>query len=123
MFQNDFYTIVKQNNIDGGVLVEVKFNPNHKIYQAHFPQNPITPGVMLIEIVKELLEEFYQFPLVLSVAKSVKFLHVVNPLEYPEVDYKILTSLDTDGTIKASVSVEKKEVVFAKIVNVYKKTE
>lgn len=123
MFQNDFYTIVKQTNTDGGVLVEVKFNPDHKIYQAHFPQNPVTPGVMLIEIVKELLMEFYHTPLTLLAAKNVKFLHVVNPVEYPVVDYKILTCFDADGTIKANVSVEKDEVVFAKIVNVYKKSE
>jgi 3-hydroxyacyl-[acyl-carrier-protein] dehydratase len=121
MFQNDFYTIGKQTNIDGGLLVEVKFNPDHKIYQAHFPQNPITPGVMLIEMVKELLMGFYNTPLTLLAAKNVKFLHVVNPLEHPLVDFKIITSVDADDTIKANVSVEKDDVVFAKIVNVYKK--
>ena len=121
MFQNDFYTIIENRSTEAGVQVEVKFNANHAIYQAHFPQNPITPGVMLIEIAKELLISIYQYPLILAVAKNVKFLHVVNPLEHPSVTYKIASSIEADGSIKANISVEKGEIIFAKISNVYKK--
>lgn len=123
MFQNEFYSITSQQPADNGFVATVQFNAGHYIYKAHFPQNPITPGVMLIEIAKELLAAFYQYPLQLTVAKNIKFLRVLNPMENPEVEYKITTEAGADGSIKANVSVEKGEVVFAKIVSVYKKAE
>jgi 3-hydroxyacyl-[acyl-carrier-protein] dehydratase len=121
MFQNEFYTIKQQQSTDGGFEATVAFNADHYIYKAHFPQNPITPGVMLIEICKELLMGFYQVQLTMTTAKNVKFLNVVNPLQHPEVVYKVSTSAEADGTIKANINIEKDQVIFAKISTVYTK--
>ncbi len=62
-------------------------NPEHPIYKAHFPGEPITPGVVLIQMAVELSEIISERTLQLSAAKNVKFLHIVNPLEMPEVKY------------------------------------
>jgi 3-hydroxyacyl-[acyl-carrier-protein] dehydratase len=99
----------------------VAFNADHYIYKAHFPQNPITRALCMIEICKELLMGFYQVQLTMTTAKNVKFLNVVNPLQHPEVVYKVSTSAEADGTIKANINIEKDQVIFAKISTVYTK--
>ena len=38
----------------------LRLNPEHFIYQAHFPGEPVTPGVCILQIGKELLAELLQ---------------------------------------------------------------
>ena len=37
-----------------GQQLRLQLHPEHEIYQAHFPGNPITPGVCQVQIVAEL---------------------------------------------------------------------
>lgn len=57
----------------------VSFCPEHDIYKAHFPQQAITPGVCLIQMIKELIENVLHYPLRLSFIKNVKFINVLIP--------------------------------------------
>jgi len=47
------------NKVTEGTAVryDVQLDASHFIYQAHFPGEPITPGVCIIQIAKELLED------------------------------------------------------------------
>lgn len=38
---------------DGGNEVVVRMNANHPVYQGHFPGNPITPGVLTMQMIRE----------------------------------------------------------------------
>ena len=42
---------------DKGQEVKIRLNPDHEIYRAHFPGNPITPGVCIVQIISEVLGE------------------------------------------------------------------
>ncbi len=59
----------------------IKLNPIHEIYKGHFPQIPVTPGVVLVLIVKEILMDKLQKKLVLSEGDNIKFLALINPTE------------------------------------------
>lgn len=71
--------------------LETKLNlvKNHSIFKGHFPEQPVLPGVCMIQVNKELLEEHLKLPLMMNTSKQVKFLHVVNPLEMEYVLSKI----------------------------------
>ena len=58
MLNSTFYTIRKRTDTEGGVDYRVSLNASHIIYEAHFPGNPVTPGVCIIQIVKELVEAY-----------------------------------------------------------------
>ena len=60
----------------------IRLNPEHIIYKAHFPNYPITPGVCIIRIIRELLE------LKLGVKLVLKFVIPVSPINDPEVTIK-----------------------------------
>ena len=75
----------------------LRLNPEHFIYQAHFPGEPITPGVCILQIGKELLAELLQESLEITHVKNVKFLSVISPLKEKKISYtfkKIETSED-----------------------------
>jgi 3-hydroxyacyl-[acyl-carrier-protein] dehydratase len=86
MILNDFYqlnsiTEKEENNFD----VFVTLNKSHDIFKGHFPDNPITPGVCMLQIVKNISEEIYNKPLLFNNSNSIKFLAIINPEINPEL--------------------------------------
>ena len=113
--------------ISSSYIEEKSFNlelvPDCLIYQAHFPEQPITPGVCIIQIASELLNELLQSNCELITISNAKFLAVINPLETKNVTYtfkKLVIDEDT-MTVKASVVVSNADTVFTKLSLVYKK--
>ena len=70
---NDFYDIIATASTDDGFRCKVRLNSDHPLYRVHFPGNPVTPGVCLIQIATEILEQEYHKMLLLSKADSIKF--------------------------------------------------
>lgn len=95
----------------------LRLNPEHFIYQAHFPGEPVTPGVCILQIGKELLAELLQESLEITHVKNVKFLSVISPLKEKEISYtfkKIETS-ENSQEVKAQIIVASDEETKAKI--------
>ena len=57
MLLDDFFTIIDLEKTDESVISNIKIDPSHKIFEGHFPGNPITPGVVQVQLVKEILEK------------------------------------------------------------------
>ena len=105
ILKDSLYTIEGQQSQEGAVCFDISLQPDHFIYQAHFPGEPITPGVCVVQIAKELLEEHLQRPLAIKAVKNVKFLAVVSPLEHPQVRYTFRQIQDTPEAVTAQVDV------------------
>lgn len=114
---NNLYTIQgKQIEVDKGSFA-ISLNPSCFIYQAHFPDEPVTPGVCIVQMGKELLEEFLQKPLYLTTIKNVKFLSVISPVETPNVVYQLnkVVMSETATDVKAQIVVVAGEEPKAKL--------
>lgn len=57
----------------------VKLQKDHPIFKGHFPNLPVTPGVAMLQIIKELTEQQLRLSLFLKSASNVKFLSLVDP--------------------------------------------
>ena len=55
-------------------------------YNAHFPGNPITPGVCIVQIVGELLSQKFTCDVSLSKIVNLKFIAPISPISYPAID-------------------------------------
>jgi len=91
--QNDFYFIKKSGIVSDGLLrSEIELNPGHKIYQGHFPEMPVVPGVCMIQMIKETLSNFFDKNLLLSKAESIKYHSLINPEKdrvlFIEIEFK-----------------------------------
>ena len=110
--RNDLYTILEKQETDNKVSYILQLNADHFIYAAHFPGQPITPGVCVVQIAVELLTDYLQHPLEIRKVKNVKFLSVLSPVEHPTVS-KIAEM--PDGQLKAQVFVMVQEKEIAKL--------
>ncbi len=86
MLMNDFYTIEYLQREPNSFSCKVAFNTHHDIFKGHFPGQPVVPGVCMMEMVKELLEQQTDKDLWLRNAGQVKFLQFVTPDVQPVVN-------------------------------------
>jgi len=100
----DFYTIVSTVTETGRTAAVLKINPDHEIFQGHFPGQPVVPGVCMMQIVKELLETATSRSLRLHTGLDLKFLSVIDPGKnntiHAETDYTELASGDINATAR-----------------------
>ena len=116
MFLNNLFIITNLNSTSEIISAEIKLNANHSIFDGHFPGSPVTPGVVQLQIVKELLEQHLSKNLQMKTMRTCKFLKVINPLETPDIQIdikfkqaeylEVITSGTHDGNVyfKAQIS-------------------
>jgi 3-hydroxyacyl-[acyl-carrier-protein] dehydratase len=110
ILKDNLYSIQSQNIGENKACFRVSFDAEHFIYKAHFPKNPITPGVCLIQMVIELFSALHGADLCIKTLRNVKFTAPISPLEFPQVD----VALEFSGNhIKAII--KEKEMVFVKM--------
>jgi 3-hydroxyacyl-[acyl-carrier-protein] dehydratase len=94
MLHKGIYKLVKKDEHNATVLLS---DASHPIFQAHFPNHPILPGFVHLEIIAEL------FSLDIKAVKKAKFTDLVLPEQ--ELHYK-------KNENKIKVFCEQKEVAF-----------
>ena len=115
MLLDNFYKIEQQTEIDSGFEYTISLNKEHAIYKAHFPGNPITPGVCIIQICKELMEQHTGESLFLQKIQNVKFLSIIDPTVKNTIKVSFLKiSSETEG-YKCSVLVYSETTQFTKL--------
>lgn len=115
--KNNLYTI-KNKQLDGLTgFYELELNPSCFIYQAHFPGEPITPGVCIMQMGKEVLEDVLEKPLQVASVKNIKFLSIISPKETTCIIYQLKkVELSENGqSIKAQLVVMASDEAKAKI--------
>lgn len=99
MALHDFYKVSKLDADDNGIYRAItELNKNHPVYDGHFPGNPVVPGVCWVHILKELVSQILQKPVMLFEAGNIKFLYAVNPNEHTEIIWDISLSQTGSGT-------------------------
>jgi 3-hydroxyacyl-[acyl-carrier-protein] dehydratase len=111
---NDFFTyeIIHQDHASIKALVTI--DPQHRLYKGHFPGQPVTPGVVLIEIMRQVLSKSLNKKLMLTAAKEIKYLAPVLPGETKQIEYLIETSESNDA-FSVNCVISWGEKVFTKI--------
>ena len=122
MLLNNFFTIKKTTEIsDNEIFVEVSINPKHKIFDGHFPNNPVVPGVVSVQMLNEILSQHLGFELINSNAKSIKFSAMINPLKNPKLNFKIKYSKLENASYKVNASIIFEETTFLKFIGNFNK--
>lgn len=112
MLLKSLYKINQTINSDN-ISVTVHLNKNHQLYNGHFPNQPITAGAAMLQILKELVEEGLKMDLLMREASNLKFLAVVDPNENPELIYDFTVErIENEFKIKNSTSFPDGNVVF-----------
>ncbi|MDT0677339.1 hydroxymyristoyl-ACP dehydratase [Autumnicola musiva] len=97
MLLKDFYSVIQSTKEEGKIITQIRINKDHVLYKGHFPDRPVTPGVVLMHLFKEEMERQTGRKLQFSKASNVKFMAVVDP----NVDDVLILELETEENFNA----------------------
>ncbi|MDN3675347.1 3-hydroxyacyl-ACP dehydratase [Flavobacterium branchiarum] len=122
MVLKDFYKVLSLENPSGSKYEAViMVNDKHDVFKGHFPDNPIMPGVCMIQIIKEISETITKSSLMMQTLSNVKFMALINPEVTPELRLELDITTTEDDLIKVKNTTYFNETVALKLSNVYKK--
>jgi 3-hydroxyacyl-[acyl-carrier-protein] dehydratase len=115
MLIDNFYHITDLKKTEDTLQAEIRLNPDHALYKGHFPQQAVVPGVMQIQIVKEILEEELNQGLLIREVTVAKYFRPITPQEHPVLNIDIAYKLSETGDYMIDASIVKADTTFAKI--------
>lgn len=115
---NELFIVLETSDAESSFANSVQLNPAHIVYAGHFPGRPVTPGVIQLQIVHELLEQRFNKNLKLNSINQCKFLKILDPNETPrmvvQIEYKI-----TDELLHVKARGGNETNIFFKLESVY----
>ncbi len=119
MLLDNFYKYDITNHSDNTIEAVITLNKNHQIFEGHFPEYPIVPGVTQVLMIKEILSSCLSTNLQLSSSKSIKFLAMINPNETTTLQLNISYQKDNDNIYKVNAHLFADDINFLKLKGQY----
>ena len=110
---NDFFTISSSTENGNELIYNIHLNKEHFIYAAHFPGNPITPGVCIMQMVQELVEQHLNVKLQLKTLNNIKYMSVISPVTDADISISVSYTLN-DDTVKIKGGIRNESATFTK---------
>jgi len=116
MLKDTFYTVLDAALPSASAIqATIRLNPAHDIFKGHFPGQPVVPGVCMLQIIKEFLEEQLQRKLQLMKAGNVKFLTVLTPEAHEIVEVRVNFESSENGILVKEASISSGETRFIRM--------
>ena len=117
--KNDFYTVVHFSEENDTIRAMLELNAAHRIFEGHFPAQPVVPGVCMIQMVKELLETAMGKRMLLRQSDHIKFLSVIDPTQHKPVHAEIRYSNTAGNEWQVAASLHCGETVCFKLKGIF----
>lgn len=120
MLAGSFYTIITQEQPAAGALhTTIAWNGDHAIFKGHFPDQPVVPGVCMMQTIQELLNGATGKKLLVKKVANMKFLNMIDPRQTPQVTIEIKYEETEDGH-KTNAVIKHEAMVFLKFQGLFK---
>ncbi len=117
---NDFYTIKSQSQKTENIFdFEISINEKHIIFDGHFVEMPVVPGVCQTQIIKELLQIIVGENLMLVKGSNIKFTGMIIPTTHSSINVEI-NFQQTEGVYKVDAKLFFETTVFTKFKGEFK---
>ena len=121
MLIEGLYSISSFQSNDNSINASIVLNKDHEVFQGHFPNNPVMPGVCMMQMIKELLEEAVSAKLQLKSSSNIKFMAIINPEKNPNLNVNIQWT-EEEGMYKAKSAIVFDATTALKMSSVYRET-
>jgi 3-hydroxyacyl-[acyl-carrier-protein] dehydratase len=105
------YSISIDQFSDHAVEASVILAGSHPLYNGHFPDAPVLPGVIQLQIVKEVMQKHFGRKFRLKGVRTCKFLGMINPLTVNGLSVSIRWQVAENLEVIASIQ---SDIVFMK---------
>lgn len=122
MLIKDFYQIKQlQAEEREEYTARIALNAKHAIFKGHFPNNPVMPGVCMMQVIKELVEKVTEEKLFMQQISNVKFLSLINPEKSDElvVNFQIQKNED-ERVVKVKSNIHFQDTLALRMNSTYK---
>jgi 3-hydroxyacyl-[acyl-carrier-protein] dehydratase len=110
MLKDDFYTIKSINSEGNATSAALVINGAHKIFEGHFPGQPVVPGVCLVQMVREITAVALERDVQMTKADEVKFLQIIDPRENKVLNMHLRYNSTSDTDVNVSAILSKDEL-------------
>lgn len=97
MQQHPLFTFTDLQIEGNTIKADITLDPLHPIFEGHFPDNPILPGVCMVQMVKAAVRAHTHKKLRLAQGQDLKFLSVLSPLEATTIQLEFELKSDTEN--------------------------
>ena len=115
MLIQDFYQIKNLSHKDGEIRCIIVLNQSHKVYEGHFPGQPVVPGVIQLQIIKEVLEECLKQQFLIKQINQAKYLQMIDPKVNPNLEIEIEYNFIEENLYKIIALIRDNDITFSKI--------
>lgn len=113
MLLNDFFEISSIEVAEMDIHCVIRLNADHAVFSGHFPGQPVTPGVCMMQMMAEIASLGFNKKLSIRSASQIKFLIPILPTEQPLLTVKIAGKV-LDESISISGRIENETLTFFK---------
>ncbi len=99
MLLDRYFSIKEGKKNESGSEFLITLNPDHQVYQGHFPGDPICPGVCSIQMIRECAEISMGKSLTISAISQCRFSELLTPAKNKELLLRMTLNDKGDGTV------------------------
>lgn len=114
MLQGDFFTISHIKTTSFEIKATLLINAAHKIFDGHFPGQPVVPGVCMMQMVKEIMEQVTGKKTDLIKSGEMKFLAIIDPSKNNSISATLKYAIDDNQNMVVSAVLFKEELIHFK---------
>ncbi len=119
MLQGDFFTISNIEKTGFDVKATLLINAAHKIFNGHFPGQPVVPGVCMMQMVKEIMETVTGKKTDLIKSQEMKFLAIIDPSQNNNISATLKYAIDYNQNMVVSAVLFKEELIHFKFKGIF----
>lgn len=113
------YTLLRQDGSQGQIYAQIQLHADHAVYRGHFPEQPITPGVCLLEMIKSILAAHLQKRVVLICCKHMKFIKLIDPTAISIINFYADCQYFTDRVIAKVIVKDSDSQIYCKFLGTF----
>lgn len=102
MLEGDFFNISNLETASFDIKADLVINARHKIFEGHFPGHPVVPGVCMMQMVKEIMEQVIGKKTNLVSADEMKFLAIIDPQKNTHIRASLKYKIEETGNMAVS---------------------
>lgn len=115
LLKDHFYKLISMDKTDESIHARIQLNSGHDVFKGHFPGVPVTPGVLQLEIIKELLQTAYEQPITMKSMSTCKFLAILDPNEVDLLDMQLKIASPEPGIIRVAAHLRDEQQIYLKV--------
>lgn len=84
-----FFTVLTYESTEHTIHAAIQINSSHPLFNGHFPNYPVVPGVLWMYIGKKLAEKIVGKNIRTTSSSEIRFLTLANPRTVGEIIFDI----------------------------------